>query len=151
VSSEAFFVDPRRLQAAPGVATLLAAFFRQDSLACMRQLLIVTLKTGAAEQLAHAAVEGARGEAEVETRLLKAANAGVDDVLAADGYLFAMPENLAPMAGLMKTSSIASTTPCRSHQRPPVRHHRGRHRWHRGRCQVQRIATGLWLRSGARW
>ena len=35
-------------------------------------------------------------------RLLHAPDAGPHDVLAADGYLFATPENLASMAGLMK-------------------------------------------------
>jgi multimeric flavodoxin WrbA len=69
----------------------------------MKQLLIVYHSmTGAAEQLAQAAAEGARGEADVEVRLLRAPHAGSADVLAADGYLFATPENLASMAGLMK-------------------------------------------------
>ena len=35
-------------------------------------------------------------------RLLQAPDAGPQDVLAADGYLFATPENLAAMGGLMK-------------------------------------------------
>jgi multimeric flavodoxin WrbA len=69
----------------------------------MKQLLVVYhSKTGAAEQLARAAVEGAMNEQEVETRLLHAPDASSADVLAADGYLFATPENLASMAGLMK-------------------------------------------------
>lgn len=38
----------------------------------------------------------------MQTRLLKAQEAGPDDMLAADGYLFATPENLAAIAGLMK-------------------------------------------------
>lgn len=38
----------------------------------------------------------------MRTRLLKAVEAGPDDLLAADGYLFACPENLAAIAGLMK-------------------------------------------------
>jgi multimeric flavodoxin WrbA len=69
----------------------------------VKQLLIVYHSmTGAAEQLAGAAADGAREEAAAETRLVTAANAGVDDMLHADGYLFATPENLATMAGLMK-------------------------------------------------
>jgi multimeric flavodoxin WrbA len=69
----------------------------------MKSLLIVYHSmTGAAEQLAHAAAAGARDEPAVKTKLLRAASAGVDDVLAAHGYLFATPENLATMAGQMK-------------------------------------------------
>lgn len=69
----------------------------------MKRLLVVYHSmTGAAEQLAGAAVEGARSEPGVETTLLRAADAVSADVLAADGYLFATPENLASMAGRMK-------------------------------------------------
>ena len=35
-------------------------------------------------------------------RLQRAQDSGPDDVLSADGYLFATPENLAALAGLMK-------------------------------------------------
>ena len=52
--------------------------------------------------MANAAAEGARDEADVSVRLLRASEARPDDVLAADAYLFATPENLASMAGLMK-------------------------------------------------
>ncbi|RCW68241.1 NADPH-dependent FMN reductase [Pseudorhodoferax soli] len=38
----------------------------------------------------------------MQTRLLKAVDAGPEDLLAADGYVFATPENLAAIAGLMK-------------------------------------------------
>lgn len=69
----------------------------------MRALLIVhhTL-TGGAGQMAQAADEAARGEPDVAVRSLRAVEAGPDDLLAADGYIFACPENLAAMAGLMK-------------------------------------------------
>ncbi len=67
----------------------------------MKTLLIVWHSmTGGARQMAEAAARGAAGE--VRVRLLPAPEAGPDDVLAADGYLFATPENLAAMAGLMK-------------------------------------------------
>jgi len=69
----------------------------------MKSLLIVYhSRTGAAEQLARAARDGAVAESAVRTHLLTAAAAGAADVLAADGYLFATPENLATMAGAMK-------------------------------------------------
>jgi NAD(P)H-dependent FMN reductase len=67
----------------------------------MRTLLIVYHSlTGGTRQMAEAAALS--DEANVVVRLLRAAEAGPDDVLAADGYLFATPENLAAMAGLMK-------------------------------------------------
>jgi len=65
----------------------------------MKTLLVIT---GGARQMAQAAADAARGEAAVEVRLLHAPEAQAEDVLAADGYLFATPENLATMAGLMK-------------------------------------------------
>ena len=68
-----------------------------------RTLLIVFhSRTGGAEQMARAAQAGALQEAGVDVRLLPATQAQVDDVLAAHGYLFACPENLASMSGQMK-------------------------------------------------
>jgi flavodoxin len=67
----------------------------------MARLLIVWHSvTGGTEAMARAAADAAR--AECDTVLKRAADAGPDDVLAADGYLFACPENLASMAGVMK-------------------------------------------------
>jgi multimeric flavodoxin WrbA len=69
----------------------------------MKTLLIVYHSlTGGTHQMALAALRGARREPEIETRLLTAGEAGGADVLAADGYLFASPENLAALAGRMK-------------------------------------------------
>jgi len=69
----------------------------------MKRLLVVYHSmTGATEQLARAAVAGAATEREIDARLMHAPAATSADVLAADGYLFATPENLASMAGLMK-------------------------------------------------
>ena len=52
--------------------------------------------------MAEAAAAAAAVGKEVTVRLLIAADAGSDDVLTADGYIFATPENLAAMAGRMK-------------------------------------------------
>lgn len=52
--------------------------------------------------MAWAALAGARKEDAVVTTILAASDADASDVLAADGYLFACPENLASMAGVMK-------------------------------------------------
>ena len=70
----------------------------------MKRLLIVYHSlTGGTEQLVTAAAGGARREApDVDVRVLTAPQAGPEDVLAADAYLFATPENLAAIAGLMK-------------------------------------------------
>lgn len=67
----------------------------------MKSLLIVWHSlTGGSEHMARAAADGARSEAELVVK--SAADAGPDDLLAADGYLFVCPENLASMAGVMK-------------------------------------------------
>lgn len=69
----------------------------------MKRLLIVWhSRTGAARAMADAAARGAASEAEVETRILGWDQAGADALLAADGYLFACPENLGAMSGEMK-------------------------------------------------
>jgi multimeric flavodoxin WrbA len=69
----------------------------------MKTMLIVYHSmTGGTKQMADAAAAGARTEPELIVSLLRAAEAGPADVLAADGYLFATPENLAAMSGLMK-------------------------------------------------
>ncbi|WP_101066087.1 flavodoxin family protein [Roseovarius salinarum] len=67
----------------------------------MAQLLIVYhSKTGGSQQMAEAAAEAAR--AETTTVLKTAPEAGPEDLLGADGYLFCAPENLAAIAGVMK-------------------------------------------------
>jgi multimeric flavodoxin WrbA len=69
----------------------------------MKTLLIVYHSmTGGTLQMAQAAAAGARREAELHVSLLRAAEAQPADVLAASGYIFATPENLAAMSGQMK-------------------------------------------------
>jgi multimeric flavodoxin WrbA len=65
-------------------------------------LIVYHSMTGGTRQMAEAAREGATMEAGVEVRLLKAAQAGPDEVLAADGLVFATPENLAAVSGQLK-------------------------------------------------
>ena len=68
-----------------------------------RTLLIVYHSwTGSTEQMSRAVLRGAAQEPAVTTRLLHARDAGPGDLLAADGYVFATPENLAAISGLMK-------------------------------------------------
>ena len=63
-------------------------------------LIVWHSRTGATQAMAEAAYVGARGE--IETRLIGAETASPDDLLAATGYIFACPENLAAMSGAMK-------------------------------------------------
>jgi multimeric flavodoxin WrbA len=69
----------------------------------MKTLLVVFHSmTGGSEQMARALIEGAATEAGTATRLLHASAASAADVLNADGYAFATPENLGAISGLMK-------------------------------------------------
>ena len=68
-----------------------------------RTLLIVYHSmTGGTRQMVEAAREGAADEPAVDVRVARAHEAGPDAVLQADAYLFATPENLAAMSGLLK-------------------------------------------------
>ena len=67
----------------------------------MAQLLIVYhSRTGGSRQMAEAAFAAAREE--VTSTLKSAADAKPDDLMAADGYIFCAPENLAAISGVMK-------------------------------------------------
>ena len=69
----------------------------------MKQLLVVFHSmTGGARQMAEGVARGAASERAIQIRLLRAGEATADDVLAADGYVFVTPENLASMSGVMK-------------------------------------------------
>ncbi len=57
-------------------------------------------RTGASQAMAEAAAATARDECAV--RLIAAERAGPEDMLAASGYIFVCPENLASMTGAMK-------------------------------------------------
>jgi len=65
-------------------------------------LIVYHSATGGSEQMARAAQRGAIRADGLQLRLLRAPDAGADDLIAAQGYLFAMPENLAAIAGVMK-------------------------------------------------
>jgi len=72
-------------------------------MAARKTLLIVYHSfTDGTRQMAEAARAGAAADEGCTARLLHAAQAGAPDVLAADGYLFATPENLAAMSGVVK-------------------------------------------------
>jgi len=69
----------------------------------MKKLLIVFhSKTGGTYQMAQAAAKGACSEPEVAVNLIHAAETGPNELLQADAFIFATPENLAMMSGMMK-------------------------------------------------
>src|SRR5215211_1599428 len=69
----------------------------------MKTLLIVFHSlTGGTRQMTEAAARGAQTQSEVNVRRLRAVEAQPADVLSADGYIFATPEMLAAISGLMK-------------------------------------------------
>lgn len=70
----------------------------------MRKTLLIVYHThtGGSRQMAEAAAAGAAREPGVRTRLLHAPQASPADVLTAAGYVFATPENLGAMSGLLK-------------------------------------------------
>lgn len=69
----------------------------------MKTLLVVYHSmTGGTEQMSRALCAGATLEQGTTTRLAHATAAGPADLLAADGLVFATPENLGAISGLMK-------------------------------------------------
>jgi multimeric flavodoxin WrbA len=65
-------------------------------------LIVYHSMTGATSQIARAAAAGAGSEVGVRVLLRRAEQATPEDVVNADGYIFATPENLAAMSGMMK-------------------------------------------------
>jgi multimeric flavodoxin WrbA len=69
----------------------------------VKTLLIVWhSRTGGTRQMAEAARDAAAAEPGVAVRLLPANSANAPDLLIADGFIFAAPENLAALSGPMK-------------------------------------------------
>ncbi|MFC4291170.1 flavodoxin family protein [Sphingorhabdus arenilitoris] len=70
--------------------------------------------TGGSKALAQAAYDGAQvaGEQAVKARLLHADDVTVQAMLEADGYIFAFPENLAAISGVMKACFDRLYYPC---------------------------------------
>lgn len=73
------------------------------SMSPTKKLLIIhhTL-TGGTAQMAEATALGAASESAVAASLVRAAVATAEDLLAADAYVFASPETLGSLSGLMK-------------------------------------------------
>ena len=118
----------------------------------MKTLLIVFHSlTGGTRQMAEAAARGAAAQSGVQVRLLRASDAQPGDVLAADGYIFATPENLAAIAGLMKDFFDRTYYPAleRINGRPYAILICAGSDGQNAARQVERIATGWRLRAVA--
>lgn len=109
-------------------------------------LIVYHSMTGGTRQMAEAACTGAMAEASV--RLLHAAQAGPEDVLAADGFLFATPENLAAISGQLKDFFDRSYYAVldRVNGRPYASLICAGSDGHGAARQIERIATGWRLR-----
>jgi NAD(P)H-dependent FMN reductase len=116
----------------------------------MRRLLIVWhTQLGGTAQLAAAAIAGARGVDGVETLAMRAHEAGVAQVLAADAYLFGCSENFGGIAGAFKDFLERVYYPCEARLEGRA--------WSAFVCAgsdgsnamlgLERIATGLRLRK----
>jgi multimeric flavodoxin WrbA len=114
-------------------------------------LIVYHSMTGGTKQMADAAAAGARTEPELTVSLLRAAEAGPADVLAADGYLFATPENLAAMSGLMKDFFDRTYYPAldRLNGRPYATLVCAGSDGRQAAAQIERIATGWRLSAVA--
>lgn len=118
----------------------------------MKTLLIVFHSTtGGTRQMSEAAAQAARSEPGVAVRLLPAPQAGPADLLAADGYLFATPENLAAIAGLMKDFFDRCYYPVleQIQGRPYAAMVCAGSDGHNALRQIERIATGWRLKAVA--
>ena len=117
----------------------------------MRTLLIVFHSlTGGTRQMAEAAAQGAQAQSEVNVRLLPAVQAQPEDVLGADGYMFATPETLAAISGLMKDFFDRTYYPAleRINGRPYAILICAGSDGQNAARQIERIATGWRLRAG---
>lgn len=115
--------------------------------------------TGGTEQLARAAhrgalkagVDEAAAGASPQARLVRADQAGPEDVLSAAGYLFCTPENLGSMAGMLKDFFDRSYYPVleRVNGRPYASIVCAGSDGQGAVRQIDRIATGWRLRQAA--
>jgi multimeric flavodoxin WrbA len=122
------------------------------TVAAVKTLLIVYHSmTGGTQQMVEAAVHAASAAGQVAIRVLRAHEAGAADVLAADGYLFATPENLAAVSGLMKDFFDRTYYPALEHLngRPYAVMICAGSDGRSAAQQIERIATGWRLKAVA--
>jgi multimeric flavodoxin WrbA len=118
----------------------------------MKTLLIVFHSaTGGTRQMAEASARGAASEPGSQVRLLRASKTEAQDVLNADGYIFATPENLAAISGQMKDFFDRAYYPAldRINGRPYAVLICAGSDGRNAARQIERIATGWRLRAVA--
>lgn len=105
--------------------------------------------TGGSQALAQAAAQGANQVGDAEVILLHAEAADSQTLLNADGYIFAFPENLAAISGVMKAFFDRTYYPClgRIEGRPYALLVCAGSDGANAVRQAERIATGLRLRK----
>ncbi len=105
--------------------------------------------TGGSQSLAKACYNGARRAQGVDVQMLNAADAGAKHMLAADGYIFVFPENLAAISGGMKSFFDRCYYPCLGalNGRPYVMIICAGSDGRNAVAQAERIATGWRLRQ----
>ncbi|MFN3984296.1 MAG: flavodoxin family protein [Rhodocyclaceae bacterium] len=77
-----------------------------------RLLIVYHTQSGNTGRLADAVLRGARRVDEIDTRLLRAFDAGVDDLLTCHGLLLGTPENFGTMSGALKDFFDRTYYPC---------------------------------------
>ena len=114
-----------------------------------RLLIVWHSATGGSEAMAQAAASGASGAVTLVSK--RAGEAGANDLLAADGYIFVCPENLASMAGVMKDFFDRAYYPAlgRIEGRPYAQMICAGSDGEGAARQIARIATGWRLRAVA--
>ena len=89
-------------------------FCRQDPAAAPMKTLLIVFHTHGVKtaRMAEAVERGARSEADVEVIVKRCAEAGPQDLLAADGLILGTPENFGYMSGMMKDFLERVFYPC---------------------------------------
>jgi len=116
----------------------------------MKKLLIVYYSyTGGTVQMVKAAAEAGRGEDGTDLRVIRAEDCQPEDMLSADGYIFATPENLAAIAGVMKAFFDRCYYPLlgKIEGRPYAAMICAGSDGENARAQLERIATGWRLKK----
>ena len=77
-----------------------------------RLLIVFHTQTGNTAQLAEAVLRGAQRVTETDTQMMRAFDAGTEDLLACDGLLLGTPENFGYMSGALKDFFDRTYYPC---------------------------------------